>query len=166
MMKKILSVVLVGCMVLSFMACGAKEESTEDSSAATEITQNAENEPESTEVLTEQVEDSTEEETVTEEQSEVNEDTNPYADKVYVGTYQGRTLIIKAVNSEGNPLVITIDDEEYEVNENGEFFMEEGNSGCLLSSEAERDESGLITKLDIKFAFGDTYILSNETSGE
>ena len=73
MMKKILSVVLVGCMVLSFMACGAKEESTEDSSAATEITQNAENEPESTEVLTEQVEDSTEEETVTEEQSEVKD---------------------------------------------------------------------------------------------
>lgn len=166
-MKKILSVVLVGCMVLSFMACGAKEESTEeDSSAATEITQNAENEAESTEVLTEQVEDSTEEETVTEEQSEVNEDTNPYADKVYVGTYQGRTLIIKAVNSEGNPLVITIDDEEYEVNENGEFFMEDGNSGCLLSNEAERDENGLITKLEIKFAFSDTYILGSDTNGE
>lgn len=62
--------------------------------------------------------------------------------------------------------MITVEGKEYEINENGEFVLEEGNSGCILSGEAVRDEDGLITEFDIKFAFSDTYILSEDTSTE
>lgn len=165
-MKKLLTVVLIGCLVLSLMACGAKEETLKEAVSTPEITQTAEIDLESTETEAELNTENIKEATPTEEQPEIKKDTDPYADRVYVGEYQGRTLVIKSVNSDGNPTMITVDGKEYEINENGEFVLEEGNSGCILSNEAVRDENGLITGFEIKFAFGDTYILSEDINGE
>ncbi|HKM04275.1 MAG TPA: hypothetical protein VJZ04_06725 [Lachnospiraceae bacterium] len=166
-MKKIIAVVLVGCMTISLMACGAKEESEEQSVTTSEVTQTAEAEAESTgENVELSTENTGESAAPADEQPEVEENSDPYAERVYIGEYQGKTLVIKSANLDGNPTMIAVDDKEFEIDENGEFFLEEGNVGCILLGEAVRDENGLITEFEIKFAFSDHYILSEDESVE